>query len=79
MFDRTGIGSTLGNGHDSLTDPVVVDVRIERNDDGFAQATITLIENHNGKELETVKVIEGTEEEVKAELEVLDKELGLKL
>ncbi|MGB0254839.1 MAG: sodium-translocating pyrophosphatase [Flavobacteriaceae bacterium] len=64
----------LGDAH-AAEEVLQVDVRMERTDEGLAKATMTVVTSKNGKELEEVKVFEGSEAEVKAALEKAEKTL----
>lgn len=64
----------LGDAH-TAEEVLQVDVRMERTDEGFAKATMTVVTSKDGKEVEEVKVFEGNEAEVKAALEKAEKAL----
>lgn len=64
----------LGDAH-TAEEVLQVDVRMERTDEGFAKATMTVVTSKDGKEVEEVKVFEGNEAEVKAALEKAEKTL----
>ncbi|MGB0357379.1 MAG: sodium-translocating pyrophosphatase [Flavobacteriaceae bacterium] len=64
----------LGDAH-TAEEVLQVDVRIERTDEGFAKATMTVVTSKEGKEVEEIKVFEGNEAEVKAALEKAEKTL----
>ncbi len=64
----------LGEGH-GAEEVLQVDVRIERTDEGVAKGTLTVISLKEGKEIEKVKVFEGSEAEVKAALQNAEKAL----
>jgi K(+)-stimulated pyrophosphate-energized sodium pump len=64
----------LGDAH-AAEEVLQVDVRMERTDEGFAKATMTVVTSKDGKEVEEVKVFEGNEAEVKAALEKAEKTL----
>ena len=48
-----------------------ISITIDTNDDGTAKAVVTTIDTENGKESSTEEVFEGTEAEVKAQVEAL--------
>ncbi len=50
----------------------IVKVNIEKNDDGTAKATVTTTTTKNGETTTQDKVFEGTQEEVKAQLDALE-------
>lgn len=64
----------LGDAH-TAEEVLQVDVRMERTDEGFAKATMTVVTSKDGKEVEEVKVFEGNEAQVKAALEKAEKTL----
>ncbi|MDG1823079.1 MAG: sodium-translocating pyrophosphatase [Flavobacteriaceae bacterium] len=67
----------LGDGHSESSEPIHVDVHIERTDEGFAKGTITVVSVENGKEIEKVQVFKGSEEEVKMSLATAEKTLRM--
>ena len=67
----------LGDGHSEAAEPLHVDVRMERTDEGFAKGTITVVSIENGKEIEKVQVFKGSEAEVKTSLAIAEKTLRM--
>ena len=67
----------LGDAHSSDANVLEVDVRMERTDEGLAKGTLTVVTSEAGKEIEKVKVFEGSEEEVKSAIQ--NAEMALKL
>ena len=67
----------LGDGHSEASEPLHVDVRMERTDEGFAKGTITVVSIENGKEIEKVQVFKGSEAEVKTSLAIAEKTLRM--
>lgn len=67
----------LGDAHSSDANVLEVDVRMERTDEGFAKGTLTVVTSEAGKEIEKVKVFEGSEEEVKSAIQNAEKALKL--
>ena len=66
----------LGNGHSS-DDVLHVEVQMERNDEGMAKGTLTVVTNQDGQEVEQVKVFEGTVTEVQEAITSAEGELGV--
>ena len=66
----------LGNGHSS-DDVLHVEVQMERNDEGMAKGTLTVVTNQDGQEVEQVKVFEGTVTEVQEAITTAEGELGV--
>jgi len=62
----------------TITSEKLVNVNMEVNNDGIAKATVTTSITENGATTKTEKVFEGTEAEVKAEVEAL-KNVGVKI
>jgi K(+)-stimulated pyrophosphate-energized sodium pump len=67
----------LGDAHSSDANVLQVDVRMERTDEGLAKGTLTVVTSEAGKEIEKVKVFEGSEEEVKTAIQNAEKALKL--
>ena len=67
----------LGDAHSSDANVLEVDVRMERTDEGLAKGTLTVVTSEAGKEIEKVKVFEGSEEEVKSAIQNAEKALKL--
>ena len=67
----------LGDAHSSDANVLQVDVRMERTDEGLAKGTLTVVTSEAGKEIEKVKVFEGSEEEVKSAIQNAEKALKL--
>ena len=67
----------LGDAHSSDANVLEVDVRMERTDEGLAKGTLTVVTSEAGKEIEKVKVFEGSEEEVKTAIQNAEKALKL--
>ena len=54
----------------------IVKMNIDKNDDGTAKATITITTTHNGEEVTTDEIFEGTLEEVKEQLKSFESTMG---